>query len=226
MATQRLTQPSLEERVYDALLQAIIVGEFRPGDPLVEAQLSEHFGISKTPVREALIRLKRDGLVEAELHRINRVATPTAENIRQACEARAWIESALTAQCAEQATPELLAQLTASIDRASEALDAGDERAYGDAVREFSEAIVTAAENHYARDFLERLRNVLTLIAHMSREVPGRKQRSIEEHRTILRALEARDPVAAAEATKIHLASIEQDSLNALAHHTQSQAGE
>jgi DNA-binding GntR family transcriptional regulator len=219
MATHRLIQPSLEERVYDAVRDAIVSGEFRPGDALVEAQLSERFGISKTPVREALIRLKRDGLVEAELRCVNRVATPTEESIRHACEARAWIEAALAAQCAVDPSPELLKELLDSINRAQAALDADDEFAYGEAVRAYSDAIVVASENRYAQEFLERLRNVLTLIAHISREVAGRRTRSVEEHRAIYAAIERRDPVAAAEATKIHLASIEHDSLSALAHH-------
>ncbi len=215
-----LTQRSLEERVYDAIRDAIVAGEFRPGDPLVEAQLSQRFGISKTPVREALIRLKRDGLVQAELHRINRVATPTAQDIRQACEARAWIEAAVTARCAEDPSDELLQTLERSIELAAAALDRDDWRSYGDAVRGFSDALVTASENRYAQDFLDRLRNVLTLIAHVSREVPGRRRRSVDEHRAIYRAIKRRDPVAAVEATRIHLASIQRDSLNALTHHS------
>jgi DNA-binding GntR family transcriptional regulator len=219
-----LTQRSLEERVYDALRDAIVAGEFRPGDPLVEAQLSQRFGISKTPVREALIRLKRDGLVRAELHRINRVTTPTAQDIRQACEARAWIEAAVTARCAEDPSEELLQALEHSIEQASAALDKDDWRSYGDAVRGFSDALVIASENRYAQDFLDRLRNVLTLIAHVSREVPGRRKRSLDEHRAIYRAIKRRDPVAAADATRIHLASIQRDSLNALTHH--AHAGE
>ncbi len=219
MATQNLSQQSLEERVYNAVRDAIVAGEFRPGDTLVEAQLSDRFGISKTPVREALIRLKRDGLVQAELHRVNRVATPSADDIHQACEARSWIESALTASCAEHPTAELLAELERSIDEADAALDEDDAERYGEAVRRFSDAIVAASENRYAQDFLERLRNVLTLIAHISREMPGRRTRSVEEHRAIFDAIKAGDPVAAEKATRTHLASIEQDSLGALAHH-------
>jgi len=192
-ATHLLTQPSLEERVYDAVRDAIVTGEFRPGDALVEAQLSERFGISKTPVREALIRLKRDGLVEAELRCVNRVATPTEASIRQACEARVWIEAALAAHCALDPSAKLLAALSESIDRAQAALDADDDLAYGEAVRAYSDAIVLASENRYAQEFLERLRNVLTLIAHISREVPGRRVRSVEEHSAIYAAIEQRE---------------------------------
>lgn len=216
MESHRLTTQSLEERVYEALRDAIVTGTFRPGDTLVEAQLSERFGVSKTPVREALIRLKRDGLVESSLHRVNRVATPSAERIRQAFEVRSWIESALTARAAEAPSAALLRALKDSIDQAREALAADDTEGYVQAVRRFSDDIVSAGGNDYAEELLERLRNVLTLIAHISRETAGRRERSIAEHQAIYRAIKRKDPAKAAEATRLHLASIEQDSLQAL----------
>jgi DNA-binding GntR family transcriptional regulator len=219
MATQKLTAESLEERVYGVLRDEIERGDLRPGDPLVEAQLSTRFGVSKTPVREALIRLKRDGLVEAPLHHVNRVATPTVVDIREACEVRAWIECALAARSAEAPSKELLRELAASIEQADEALAADDSVAYGKAVRRFSDLIAAEVGNSYAEEVLDRLRNVLTLIAHIARETPGRQERSVDEHRAIYSAIQANDPAAAAEATRSHLESIERDSLNALALH-------
>jgi DNA-binding GntR family transcriptional regulator len=61
------------------------------------------------------------------------------------------------------------------------------------------------------------MRNVLSLIANVSQVAPGRRERSIEEHRAILEAIRARDPDAAAEATRAHLRSIEADSMRAIA---------
>ena len=217
MATNsKLTTKSLEHQAYEAIRNEITRGVLRPGDPVVESQLSERFGISKTPVREALIRLKRDGLVEATPHRVNRVATPTASDIHQACEVRVWIESALAAQCARAGTPEVLDQLGETIDLAHQALENGDADAYGDAVRQFSDLIVESSGNRYAEDALERLRNVLNLIAHIARKTAGRRERSIKEHIAIFEAIKAGDPDAAKSATRAHLESIEQDSLNAL----------
>jgi DNA-binding GntR family transcriptional regulator len=216
MDSHKLTTKSLEERVYEALRDSIVAGSFRPGDALVEAQLSERFGVSKTPVREALIRLKRDGLVDASMHRVNRVATPSAERIRQAFEVRSWLESALTARAAEAPSAALLRELKASIDQARAALAADDTDGYVQAVRRFSDVIVSAGGNDYAEEVLERLRNVLTLIAHISRETAGRRERSIAEHEAIYNAIRRKDPAKAAEATRSHLESIKQDSLQAL----------
>lgn len=212
-----LARASLEEAVYEAIRNEILGGELVPGDPLVEAQLSERFGISKTPVREALIRLKRDGLADGTLHRTTRVATPTSDDIHQVCEIRAWIETQLAANAAAKPSKQLLRRLEASISDAERALESDDDRAYVKAIRSFSDELIRATDNHYAVQFLERLRDRLALIANASRGVAGRRRRSIDEHRAIFEAIRRRDPEAAAAATRVHLSSIEADSLAAVA---------
>jgi DNA-binding GntR family transcriptional regulator len=221
MRTSPLTARSLEQEVYAAVRQSILDGDLQPGDPLVEAQLSEQFGISKTPVREALIRLKRDGLVESAPHRMNRVATPTREDIVHACELREWIETQLAAAIAQDPSEELLRGLKESIEAAEGGLKALDDHAYVEAIRRFSDLLVQSSGNRYAVEALERLRNTLSLIANVSRRAPSRRKRSIEQHRRIYRAIRRRDPAAAAEATREHLRSIEDDSLEALTQHLQ-----
>jgi DNA-binding GntR family transcriptional regulator len=207
---------SLEESVYEAVRDGIISGELLPGDPLVEAQLSADMGISKTPVREALIRLARDGLVVQELHRRSRVATPTEEDVRQACEIRRWVETEIAAQAARDAPPELIEQLEASVAESERALKRSDSRRWATAIEAFSDALMDHAGNRYAADLLQRMRNILSLIANVSQVAPGRRSRSIDEHRAILEAIRQGDPKAAAKATRAHLDSIEADSLRAL----------
>lgn len=212
----QLQTPSLENEVYAVLRRSILSGDLIPGDPLVEAQLSSRFGISKTPVREALIRLKRDGLVESPRHRVTRVATPSAADVRDACEVRAWIETQLAVKQARTCSEAVLGQLRASISDAEKALAADDDHAYIAALRSFSDILVEASGNRYAAQVLDRLRNVLALIGNVSRSAPGRRQRSIDEHHAIYEAVAAKDPEAAAAATSRHLHSIERDSLEAL----------
>jgi DNA-binding GntR family transcriptional regulator len=207
---------TLEESVYEAVRDSIISGELRPGDFLVEAQLSEDMGISKTPVREALIRLARDGLVVQELHRRSRVATPTADDVRQACELRRWVEGEIAARAARDADPELIARLEASIGDSERALKRRDARRWATAIEAFTDVLVEHAGNHYAAELLERMRNILSLIANVSQGAPGRRDRSITEHESILAAIRAGDPDAAAAATREHLDSIERDTLHAL----------
>jgi DNA-binding GntR family transcriptional regulator len=207
---------TLEERVYQAVRDGIISGELRPGAFLIEAQLSADMGISKTPVREALIRLARDGLVVQELHRRTRVATPTADDVRQACQLRRWVEGAIAADAARTATPELLERLEASIVASDRALKRSDPRRWATAIEDFTDVLVAHSGNRHAAELLERMRNILSLIANVSQGAPGRRERSIEEHRAILDALRAGDAERADAATRAHLDSIERDSLQAI----------
>ncbi|MGZ4233791.1 MAG: GntR family transcriptional regulator [Solirubrobacteraceae bacterium] len=216
MPLARVQRQSLEESVYEAVREGIISGELRPGDPLVEAQLSADLGISKTPVREALIRLARDGLVVQELHRRSRVATPTVQDVRQACEVRRWVEAEIAARAARDAPDALSEQLEQSIRDSERALKRKDTRAWAEAVERFTDTLLEYSGNRYAAELLERMRNVLSLIANVSQVAPGRRTRSIEEHQAILAAIRVHDPAAAAEATRTHLNSIEADSLLAL----------
>ena len=207
---------TLDESVYDAVRASILSGELRPGDPLVEAQLSADMGISKTPVREALIRLTRDGLVEQEQHRRSRVATPTLDDVRNVCELRRWVEGANAADAARRRDPELLEQLEATIVDGERALKRRDARRWAAAIEAFTDLLVEQSGNRYAGELLDRMRNVLALIGTISQGAPGRQSRSLEEHRAILEAIRAGDAKAAARATERHLTSIESDSVLAL----------
>jgi DNA-binding GntR family transcriptional regulator len=207
---------SLESAVYETIRDRIIKGELHPGDPLVEAQLSEEFGISKTPVREALISLSRDGLVDQPPRKKSRVATPTERDIKDACELRTWIEGEIAAGLARDPDPDVLARLAASIDSAVVGLGKRSRNQYAEGVRAFSDILIESTGNRYANELLSRLRNILTLIANVSEAEPGRRERSIKEHRAILAAIEAGDADAARRATVEHMRSIADDSLHAI----------
>jgi DNA-binding GntR family transcriptional regulator len=211
-----LKRQTLEESVYDAVRASIISGELRPGDPLVEAQLSADMGISKTPVREALIRLTRDGLVKQELHRRSLVATPTLDDVHQACQLRRWVEGAIAADAARESDPELLQRLEQTIVDGERALKRREARRWAEAIEAFTDLLVEHSGNRHAAELLDRMRNVLSLIANVSQGTPGRQTRSLEEHRAILEAIRGGDPEAAARATERHLESIEADSAHAL----------
>lgn len=211
-----LNARSLEAAVYEAVLERITSGVLRPGDPLVEAQLSEEFGISKTPVREALISLNRDGLVEQAPYKMSRVATPTEADVRQACEIRTWIEGEIAAQLARDPSSEIVDRLDVTIADARAGLEADDLNRYAEAVHAFSDVLLEASGNRYANEMLGRLRNILALIANVSQTEPGRRKRSIREHTAIARAIRKGDEEGARAATVDHLQSIEEDSVRAI----------
>ncbi|MBS1878846.1 MAG: GntR family transcriptional regulator [Actinobacteria bacterium] len=224
-ASNKLQARALDAAVYQAIRDRIVAGELRPGDPLVEAQLSSEFGISKTPVREALIALGRDGLVDQVPYHVTRVATPRPEDIRQVCQLRTWLEGEIAVEGAVADDSTLVAELTASVDRARRALDGDDLAAYVASVNAFSDMLLAHSGNRFAVDVGERLRNFLALMANIAESTDGRRQRSIEEHAAILDAIAAGDPAAARTATGVHMRSIERDALQSLARQL-DEAGE
>src|SRR5437667_1552391 len=103
-ATKRrpILPAQLERRVYERLLHEITSGVLLPGEQLVEARIADELGVSKTPVREALIRLQRDGLVEIAPYRGARVLQPSKEDIVEILELRLCIEAYVARDLAER----------------------------------------------------------------------------------------------------------------------------
>ncbi len=216
MARRQLAPRSLEREVYNTIREEILLGLLAPGALLIEGQLSAELGVSKTPVREALIRLQRDGLVQIAPYRGARVATPSVSDVRDAVEVRTWIETQIARQIAREASPELLREIEENIERTDDALERGDDEGFVKTVLGFSELLLDASGNRYAKQVVESLRNVLALIANASRTTPGRRRESIDEHRAIFAAIAAGDADAAEAATRAHLESIKAGALQAL----------
>lgn len=213
---QPLEPRSLEREVYEALRGEILTGTIAPGDALIEAQLAIDLGVSKTPVREALIRLQRDGLVEIRPYRGARVRRPSGDDVVQAVEVRMWVETQVARALAADPQAELLIRLQENIDATQAALDADDYEGFVRTVRGFSQLLLEAHGNRYAMQVVESLHNILALIGSAFRRAPGRKQESIDEHRAILAALAAGEPDAADAATRLHLESIKRGAIEAL----------
>lgn len=112
---------NLSDQVYQAIRQAITGKALKPGSIITEAQLAKDLGVSKTPVREAFLRLREIGLLQPLATRGVRVIEPTPESVGQAYEVRKILESAAAGLAAERATP---AQQVELADAAQRSLDA------------------------------------------------------------------------------------------------------
>ncbi len=209
----KILPAQLERRVYQRLRDDIAAGLLRPGDQLVEARLASELGVSKTPVREALIRLQRDGLVQIEPYRGARVREPSPDDVRETLELRELLECHIARQLAATRPPEVLGALKATISRGRVALKHGDDAAVADALTAFSDIFAAASENTRLAHVLQELRSVLLLIGSTSMHATGRDRRSLDEHARILAALTKGDADAAAAATANHVRSVEHDTL-------------
>jgi len=212
-AREKILPAQLERRVYERVRDEIVSGALRPGEQLVEARIASDLGVSKTPVREALIRLQRDGLVQIEPYRGARVLEPSAEDIREILELRLLIESQIARDLAGRQPPEVLGALEASVSESRAALAARQTADLLDSLTAFSDILAEACGNSRMHKLLFDLRSVLLVIGNTSLRAPGREQRSIDEHEAILAAIRTGDADAAAAATERHIHSIEHDSL-------------
>jgi len=200
--------------VQDELRRAILAMEIVPGSSLVEKDLTAHFGTSRTPVREALIRLKEEGLVEifpqagTFVARIPTDAIPEAVFIRQA------LECATVALVALIGTPEAIARLDATIARQHEAFEAGDQESFHLADEAFHETLAGIAGYpgiwkiaHAAKAQIDRCRR-------MTLPVPGRMAMVMREHLSIVDAVRRHDAPAAEAAMRQHLGTLLPDLLH------------
>ncbi len=211
MPSGRSTAASL---VQDELRRAILAMEIVPGAALVEKELTARFGTSRTPVREALIRLKEEGLVEIFPQAGTFVARIPTEAIPEAVFIRQALECATVALVARTVTAEAVAKLDATIARQHEAFESGDQEAFHLADEAFHETLAVIAGYpgiwkiaHAAKSQIDRCRR-------MTLPVPGRMAMVIREHLSIVDAVRRQDGPQAESAMRQHLGTLLPDLLH------------
>ncbi|MDA0564773.1 GntR family transcriptional regulator [Streptomonospora sp. S1-112] len=189
--------------VYKELRAAIVSGEFDAGAQLGEVALAERYGVSRTPVREALRRLQQDGLVERG-DRGMRVRVRSPEEILEIYEVRIVLEGAAARAAAERRTRIDLARLHGAAE-AMAATDAADGMAMAAANRAFHETVWAAGHNQTLTDLLMRLNDHLARYPATTLTTPGRWESALAEHAAIVEAIESRDAEAAATRAEHHM---------------------
>jgi DNA-binding GntR family transcriptional regulator len=189
--------------VYERLREAIVSGELEAGAPLVEATVAARYGISRTPVREALRRLEQDGLVERG-DRGMRVRTRSPEEILEIYEARIVLEGAAARAAAERGTTLDLMRIGHALER-MQAIDRGDATAMAETNRSYHEAIWTASHNATLVDLLTRLQSHLTRYPSTTLTSDGRWEAVLREHADLLHTIENRDGTKAARIAEEHM---------------------
>jgi DNA-binding GntR family transcriptional regulator len=152
-ARPRRTTPGVPEnlttRVTDAIRQSIVDAEFRLGEALSESSLAARLGVSRTPVREALTTLQRQGLIVIRPQSGSFVFMPSEEDVAELCEFRRLIETAALRLAYARRRTQALAQMREAIAAMEAAHEADDALAYARADAAFHEAIVENSANRY-----------------------------------------------------------------------------
>ena len=202
--------------VFDELKAAIIDLRLPPGEPLREAALAESLGVSKTPIRAALSRLEQEGLVQSTSFKGAVVGEYTRHDLIEIYELRDMLEGWAVREAATSMGEEQFERLDALIALGEKLRKKGDLEALSEVIDEFDRFLFEQVTNARIRALIDNLRAHLTRIGHLTAELPGRLQTSVDEHAAIAHALRSRDPGAAAAALRGHIMSVRDDQLRSL----------
>lgn len=192
-----------DTNVYTALLDAIDAGAYPAGARLVETELAERFGVSRTPVREALGRLESQGVVQRDGRRGLTVAALDPDQLGELYDLREVLEGFAARLAARRASPAEIVVLREMVE--ADRVRAGDAQDLALANRRFHRALHRASHNRYLNGMLEGMRRSLALLSGTTLAIPGRGRQSVDEHDRIVAALEARDEAGAETAARTHI---------------------
>jgi DNA-binding GntR family transcriptional regulator len=187
---------------YNLVLEAIDRGEFQPGDRLVESDLAERFGVSRTPIREALQRLETQSVLTRDGRSLV-VSSLDHDQLGELYVVRSELEGLAARLAAQHAGPEEVRVLWEMVRQDREHI--GRPEILSRSNKRFHRQIHLASHNRYLIQQLEMVRRSLALVATTSLAAEGRSARALDEHSGIVEAIEARDGAAAEAALKHHL---------------------
>lgn len=204
MSALTLTPRALYVEVAEQLRQRIFRRELEPGSWIDELKIAEEFGISRTPLREALKVLAAEGLVTMKVRRGAYVTEMSEKDLRDVYHLLSLLESDAAGVVAERATPEqqqTLRDLHAELESA-----AGNREAFFSVNERFHMALLDMADNRWRSQMVADLRKVMKLNRHNSLFKQGRIEDSLSEHRAILDAMLSRDAEGTRRAMQAHFA--------------------
>lgn len=205
MATDTIARSALYQEVAERLRSRIFAHELAPGAWIDEQALAESFGISRTPMREALKVLAAEGLVTLKPRRGCYVTEVTERDLDEIFPVLALLEGRCAYEAAQKAKGPQLKRLQVLHEKLERAGAAGDVEAYFQANQDFHLALQELAGNRWLMQAIEDMRKVLKLIRRHSLLREGRVAESLEEHRAIMAGIRAADPDAAEQAMRLHL---------------------
>ena len=187
---------------YSMILAAIDEGIYKPGDRLVESELADRFGVSRTPIREALQRLETQSLLARDGRSLI-VASLDHNQMAELYIVRRELEGLAASLAARHATPEEIRLLRDMVTADNALMD--DPAALSRANRRFHKQIHLASHNRYLVQQLDLVHRTMALMATTSLAAQGRPKIAQEEHDAIVTAIENRDEEGAGKALRDHI---------------------
>ncbi len=206
----------LREVVFETLREAIINGVLRPGERLMELQLAEALGVSRTPVREAIRKLELEGFVVMVPRKGAYVAGISLKDITNVFEVRAALEGLAAGLAAERITEEELEELERILVEKAEIIEKGEVARFVECDTRFHDVIYRVSRNQRLVQILSNLRDEINRFRSVSLAYPGRMREALEEHRKIVEAIAERDVSLAQAAALEHIENAENSLLEAV----------
>ena len=201
-----------QESVADRLRQLIVSRKLRPGERIVQSELAEQFGVSRTPIREALHKLASDGLVILSPNKGASVADFSLSELEGIYSIRIAIEGYGAFLAAEQITDDDLGRLASLLDRMKVVFEEGDRWRLLEVNREFYALLYAIAKQPRLYDLIMKHLDMADLYRRMAFTIDTFYRHTIADHEELLAVLRTRDPEAAERLTRLGL----EDTLSSL----------
>ena len=192
-------------RVYLALRQRIVGMDMLPGERVVERDIAEEFGTSRTPVHEAVQRLADEGLIEVIPRSGTFVARIPLDALEEANLVRHALEMAIIEKACTRAAPEQVASLRAILAQQAVAISANDLHGFHTTDEQFHAALAEMSGYPGVWPIIQQAKTQMDRYRQLTLPLEGRMAGVLDEHRAVVEAIEARDPARAAAAMRDHL---------------------
>jgi DNA-binding GntR family transcriptional regulator len=218
VARDEVTHRQLKDAVYAQILEKILDGTLPAGYALREGELAARFGVSKTPLRDALVRLQADGLVSIPPYRSAVVVGYSQQDLREIYEVRELLEGACAREAALTIKTDDLAELSQLMRDSSACIAGGEvrpgqEESLAELIDRFDVIMYAQCRNARINEMVANIRHHIQRIGRLTTRIPGRMVKSVREHQAIYEAIVQRDGAAAEAAMRRHILSVMADQL-------------
>ena len=196
---------NLKENIVTELRNAIVSGEYKPGDHLTETALSLRFGASRTPIREALNRMEKEGFIKIIPGKGARVVKLSLKDISNIYDMLIVLEGLASKLACSQLTDEQIDKLEQIFLKTTRASNRKNLHLMSELNIQFHWIITEATKNSYLIDVRFKFRNIIDQFGRISYLAPGQIKATLVEHQKIIDAFKRRSPTLAELLTKKHL---------------------
>lgn len=195
----------LRDVVFNTLRKAILTGQLKPGDRLMEVHLAKRLGVSRTPIREAIHKLEQEGLVTMIPRRGAEVARITERSLQDVLEVRRALDALSVELACERITAEQIGELARACEQFEQATHSGDTAAVAKADVAYHDIIVKAAGNRRLQQLVNNLAEQMYRYRFVYLKDISQHEMLVKEHQEILQYIRQRDKERAAQAARKHI---------------------